>query len=351
MKKYQVGSHIEAYPFEDTKLNIFNKNTGKSFVLGEKESGVFKLMNGANTIEDIQSRCSYYSIDEIGELANAFEKIGLFDKEKKKFNPFKIKFRLFNPNKMFNENGWITKLLNYLICIGSPLLFLLSVFQMRLITSKPASYLTGVINSFSSIRFTDVIFITVLSLICLALHEFGHTITARRYGVNVPEIGIMLYFLIPCAYTNISGINLLSPKGKRLLVLFSGTLVNMGLIGICYFLIGISSSSKTGMYCLALILINLGTILMNTMVLLKFDGYYILETILDEPKFRENAINHTLGIIKALISKDHDMVKALHESISEGSHLLQHITYIFYFVFSSAYIPFIILNTVAPFFM
>ena len=68
MEKYLIGSHIEAYPYEEDKLNIFNKNTGKTFVLGDKESQVFRLMNGANTVEDIHNRCPFYTAEEIMRL-------------------------------------------------------------------------------------------------------------------------------------------------------------------------------------------------------------------------------------------------------------------------------------------
>ena len=37
----------------------------------------------------------------------------------------------------------------------------------------------------------------------------------------------MLYFLVPCAYTSISGINLLENKRKRIVVLLAGILTGM----------------------------------------------------------------------------------------------------------------------------
>lgn len=350
MERYLIGSHIEAYPYEKTKLNIYNKNTGKTFVLGEKEAQVFKLMNGANTVEDIHRVCEYYSTDEIEKLASAFSEIGLFDKKKTKFNPFKIKFCLFNPNKYLKENGMIIKILHYTICAGSPILFLVAFLAMRFINSNPVAYITNSLTAFSAISFMDIVIIVVLSLLCLALHELGHMITARRYGVNVPEVGVMLYFLIPCAYTNITGINLLKSKEKRLIVLVSGTLVNIGLIGLCYLLMALSSSVKLGMYCLALIIVNLGTIFMNTMVLIKFDGYYVMETILDEPKLRENAINHIFAFIKIIFGRNREAKKVFNVTLNDGSLMLQHITYCVYAVFSVAYVPFVMLNTVVPFF-
>lgn len=350
MERYLIGTHIEAFPYEDTKLNIYNRNTGKTFILGEKESRVFQLMNGVNTVEDIHIQCPFYTVEDIEKLVAAFSEIGVFEKQKRRFNPFKIKFRLFNPNRLFTEDSTITKVFHYMICIGAPVLFLIAFFAMKMINRDPVAYMGAILSTFSYIKLLDIVMITLLSLGCLALHEAGHMITARYYGVNVPEIGVMLYFLIPCAYTTITGINLLNSKGKRLVVLCSGTLVNIGLISICYLIMALSSSSYIGIYCLALIIVNLGTIFMNTMVLIKFDGYYVMETILDEPKLRENSIAHILNLVKISVSRNAEAKKAFKETVRNDSALLMHVTYCVYAVLSVSYVPIIMLSMVIPFF-
>jgi len=349
LEKYLIGAHIEAYPYENTKLSIYNKNTAETFVIGEKEANVFKMMNGANTVKDIQNECSYYSEEEIIKLADAFSKIGLFDKKKAKFNPLKIKLPLFNPNKFLKENGIVSKILHYSICIGAPVFFLISFIAMGILNPEPMTYVSNSLAAFATIRAKDIIIIAVLSLLSLAFHEFGHMITARRYGVNVPEIGVMLYFLIPCAYTNITGINLLKSKGKRLMVLLSGTLVNIGLIGICYMLMAFNVSVSIGMYCIALIVINMGTVFMNTMVFIKFDGYYVMETIIDEPKLRENSFAHIFNLVKVLFDKNHEAKNLFRAANNEESNLLKHVTYCTYSILSVLYVPIIMLSTVIPY--
>lgn len=349
MNMYQIGSHIEAYPHEETKLSIYNRSTGKTFVLGEKEAGVFKCLNGVNSIETIHLKCPYYSIDEINQLIKAFAEIGLFESSKRRFNPLKIKMRLFNPNKMIKEESLMTKILHYLILIGYPVLLLAGIVLFRLSMNNPVLYVSEVFYEFSKIDILDIVLLVVLSLGCLSLHELAHMITARRYGVNVPEVGIMLYFLIPCAYTNITGINLLKSKGKRIWVLLSGSLVNLGLIGICFILMALVPSPVVGMYGAIIILVNLGTILMNTMLLLKFDGYYILETLLDEPGLREKAISHLLGFIKVVLSKETNEKKASLSALKDEGTLLLHLTYCLYAALSLIYIPFVLLNTIVPF--
>ena len=160
----------------------------------------------------------------------------------------------------------------------------------------------------------------------------------------------MLYFLVPCAYTNITGINLLQSKGKRMVVLLSGSLVNLGLIGGCYIVMSLSSSPVIGLYGAILMLVNIGTIFMNTMVFLKFDGYYMLETILNEPQLREKALAHSVGYLKLIFSRNKEAKQTFTVTIKESSSLLLHITYCVYSVMSIAYVPFVLLNTVIPFF-
>ena len=351
MKKLVIGSHIEAYPYEDSKLNIYNKNTGKTFVLGEKETRVFKLLDGTNSVEDIQRLCPFYTAEELDKLISAFSDIGFFEKAKKKFNPLKIKLRLFNPNKYFKENGVVTKIFHYGICIGCPLMLIIGMLIMRFLGGERAFEMVESLSALSALSVPHVIVTVFLSLLCLALHEFAHMVTARRYGVNVTEAGVMLYFLIPCAYTNITGINLLKSKGKRLTVLLSGTLVNIGIIGLCYGVMGLCNSAVISVNCVIIMLVNLSTIFMNTMVLIKFDGYYLLETLLDEPKLREKAISHLLTWLQLTVGKDKEKKAAFKNTVNDsGSGILQHFTYCCYGVLSVSYIPFVLLNTIIPLF-
>ncbi len=350
MDRYLIGTHIEAFPYEETKISIYNKNTDKTFILGEKESSVFKLMNGTNTAEDIHSECPFYTVDEIKSLAAAFDEIGLFTTKERRINPFKIKVRLFNPNSIFSENGLITTCMHYLICLGAPSAFLIGTLLIWLNGADIFEFIQSSADVLASASFKDIILIVLLSLLCLALHETAHMITARHYGVNVPEIGVMLYFLIPCAYTNISGINLLREKSKRIIVLLSGTFMNIGIIGICFLISTLSNYANIIVYCSALIIINFGTVFMNTIVLLKFDGYYILETLLDEPGLREKARAYSLCIIKIILSLNKENKRLLKAALKIKPDIIEHTVYLIYTVISVAYVPFIMLSTVIPFF-
>lgn len=350
MLKYpMIGRHVEAYPLEEDKLQVFNRNTGKTYTLGSNESTVYQLLNGANTVDDVLQKCSCYSRQETEALIKAFSDLGFFEKEKKKFNPFKIKLRLFNPNKLIKTGAPVTRLLHYIILLICPMIFIVGIVMNRFFINDAIGFYGQAMAGIAELGVSRWAWIVVLSLTSLALHECAHMITARKYGVNVPEIGVMLYFLIPCAYTNISGINLLKSKTRRLIVLASGSLVNFAIIGICSITMCITDSKSLVSYATALALSNIGTVFLNLMVLLKFDGYYALEVILDEPKLRENALSSIFASIRTAFAGKKEEKAAYRQMLSEPENLLKHIVYGVYFIFSTGYIPVIMLNTVVPF--
>lgn len=349
MEYPMIGSHVEAYPLEENKLQIFNRNTGKTYTLGKNESTVYQLLNGANTVDEVLQKCSCYSKQEIEALIKAFSNLGFFEKGKKKFNPFKIKLRLFNPNKLITTGSAVTKLFHYIILFVCPMMFIAGIVMNRILTNDAMGFYGQAVTGITELGVADWVLIAVLSLMSLALHECAHMITARKYGVNVPEIGVMLYFMVPCAYTNISGINLLKSKTRRLIVLVSGSLVNFAVIGICNITMCITDSKKLIAYAAALALANIGTIILNLMVLLKFDGYYALEVILDEPKLRETALSSIIATIRTAFTGKKEEKAAFRQMISEPENILKHIVYGVYFVFSTGYIPVIMLNTIVPF--
>lgn len=344
-----IGSHVEAYPLEKDKLQIFNRNTGKTYTLGKNESSVYQLLNGANTINDISRQCSFYTKQEIDALIKAFSDLGFFEKAKKKFNPFKIKLRLFNPNKLMRADSPLTKILHCIILFICPLMFITGIVMNRILVNDAMSFYGQAMIGIRELGVVGWILIVFLSLLSLALHECAHMITARKYRVNVPEMGVMLYFLVPCAYTNITGINLLKSKTKRLTVLSSGSLVNFAIIGICSIVMCTTASKELVSYAVALALANIGTIFLNLMVLLKFDGYYALEVILDEPKLRENAISAVVSSVRTLFVGKKEEKTVFRQMIGEPENTLRYVMYSIYFIFSTGYIPVIMLNTIVPF--
>ena len=50
------------------------------------------------------------------------------------------------------------------------------------------------------------------TILTLTVHELAHGLTARRFGAEVHEMGVLLLYFLPCAYTDISDAYLVERK-------------------------------------------------------------------------------------------------------------------------------------------
>jgi putative peptide zinc metalloprotease protein len=64
------------------------------------------------------------------------------------------------------------------------------------------------------------------------LHELGHALAARRVGCRCHEIGVQLFFLLPCLYTNVSDVWLVPSKWRRIAVSAAGIYVELFLAAV-----------------------------------------------------------------------------------------------------------------------
>lgn len=122
------------------------------------------------------------------------------------------------------------------------------------------------------------------------LHEFGHGLTAKYFGGECHEMGIMILVLTPCLYCNVSDSWMLPSKWHRIAIGIGGVYVECCLAAICTFLWWFSTPGLVNYICLNIMFISsVSTILFNINPLLRYDGYYILADLLEIPNLRQKA--------------------------------------------------------------
>ncbi|MEQ9407793.1 MAG: hypothetical protein RIK87_08695 [Fuerstiella sp.] len=108
------------------------------------------------------------------------------------------------------------------------------------------------------------------------LHEAGHAFTARYFGAECNECGVMLMVMTPVLYTNVSDSWLL-PRRQRMLITAAGILVELVIASACALLWWAASPGLTRSVLLnTMLLCSVNTILFNGNPLLRFDGYFLL---------------------------------------------------------------------------
>ena len=127
--------------------------------------------------------------------------------------------------------------------------------------------------------------------VCLAvvkiIHEFGHGLTAKHFGGEVHEMGILFLVLTPALYCDVTDSWLLPNKWKRIWISAAGIYVECFLASIATFVWWYSTPGLLNSLAMATMFIcSVNTILFNANPLLRYDGYYVLADWLEIPNLR-----------------------------------------------------------------
>ena len=133
---------------------------------------------------------------------------------------------------------------------------------------------------------------TIMSFwVCLAvvkiIHEFGHGLTAKHYGGEVHEMGILFLVLTPALYCDVTDSWLLPNKWRRIWISAAGIYVECFLASIATFVWWYSTPGLLNSLAMATMFIcSVNTIMFNANPLLRYDGYYVMADWLEIPNLR-----------------------------------------------------------------
>ncbi len=122
------------------------------------------------------------------------------------------------------------------------------------------------------------------------LHEFGHAITAYRYGCHVPTMGVALLVLWPVLYTDTNEAWKLRARRERLHIGAAGMLAELALAAYATLLWSVLPDGpfRAGVFLLATSTWIL-TLALNASPFTRFDGYFLLSDWLKIPNLHERA--------------------------------------------------------------
>ncbi|MFI5455823.1 MAG: HlyD family efflux transporter periplasmic adaptor subunit [Isosphaerales bacterium] len=119
------------------------------------------------------------------------------------------------------------------------------------------------------------------------IHEFGHGLTAKHYGGEVHEMGILFLVLTPALYCDVTDSWLLPNKWHRIWISAAGIYVECFLASLATFIWWYSTPGLLNSLAMATMFIcSVNTILFNANPLLRYDGYYVMADWLEIPNLR-----------------------------------------------------------------
>ena len=119
------------------------------------------------------------------------------------------------------------------------------------------------------------------------IHEFGHGLTAKHFGGEVHEMGMLFLVLTPALYCDVTDCWLLPSKWKRIWISAAGIYVECFLAALATFVWFNTQPGLLNSLMLATMFIcSVNTILFNANPLLRYDGYYVMSDWLEIPNLR-----------------------------------------------------------------
>ena len=119
------------------------------------------------------------------------------------------------------------------------------------------------------------------------IHEFGHGLTAKHFGGEVHEMGILFLVLRRPSIATSPIAGFLPNKWKRIWISAAGIYVECFLASIATFVWWYSTPGLMNSLAMATMFIcSVNTIMFNANPLLRYDGYYVMADWLEIPNLR-----------------------------------------------------------------
>jgi multidrug efflux pump subunit AcrA (membrane-fusion protein) len=131
------------------------------------------------------------------------------------------------------------------------------------------------------------------------LHEFAHGLACKHFGGEVREMGVlMIFYVLPAFYCNVTDIHRIGRKRERLWVIFAGIYWQL-IVSAAGALVWLVATPYTLISDFAFLILLGGTfnILINCNPLIKLDGYYALTQLLGVENLQARSSEYARSLI------------------------------------------------------
>jgi putative peptide zinc metalloprotease protein len=145
--------------------------------------------------------------------------------------------------------------------------------------------------NFTRKSFFDLLQFWLLFLFLGFFHETAHGLTCKHYGGEVHRMGLMLIYLTPAFFVDITETWISATKLQRLATIIAGIWIEMIFCGIA---MAVWTNTQPGQWAHdfsyeIILLTGLAVVVVNLNPLIKLDGYYFLTEVIGIPDLKERS--------------------------------------------------------------
>ncbi|MBT34532.1 MAG: hypothetical protein CMO01_33130 [Thalassobius sp.] len=141
-----------------------------------------------------------------------------------------------------------------------------------------------------------------LAFMVLFFHEMGHAAASYMYGVKPKNIGFGFYLALPVLYADITGVWKLN-RWKRTIINLGGIYMQLLINTVIFYVLRYLTDSTVIEVLMYIIILNMGTVVINLNPFFRFDGYWIYSDLFNLPNLRKQSNVYLLKAIKYLFPK------------------------------------------------
>jgi len=210
-------------------------------------------------------------------------------------NPLAIRIPLFDPDRLLNYLAPLARL-----CFSSIGLWLwMSAMLMALVLAVAHGQEIAATVAAKTLNTSEILAFAILFPIIKILHELGHGMAVKAGGGEAHETGITLLLLMPVPYIDASAAWAFRDKRRRALVGAAGILVELFLSALGLFAWLLTEPGIVKEIAFNMMLIGgVSTLLFNGNPLVRFDGYYVLEDLIEIPNLASRSSRFYLYLIQ-----------------------------------------------------
>jgi putative peptide zinc metalloprotease protein len=210
------------------------------------------------------------------------------------FNPFMIRLGAFNPDRMLAvadaRFGWLWSkwFLAAWCCLGAAALLKLGGSW----TSWNAVP-TQILDRDNWLR------MGIVWCALKVLHEFGHGLSCKHFGIPVRRAGLLLIFFAPVPYVDVSGSWRIPRRSQRMAISAAGMYLELLVAFGALLLWTPDSLEPFDRLCVDVVLLaGLNTVAFNANPLMRFDGYYIMADAVGIPNLSGESRRYLSNIVR-----------------------------------------------------
>lgn len=208
-----------------------------------------------------------------------------------------IKLHAFNPDRLLTR---LERRLRFCFTPGFHALLCGVIGVAAVITMLNWESLVFSTATLLSLYSIPLILAVVFSV--LTVHEFAHGLTLKHFGGKSEEMGILLLYLAPAFYCNVSDAWLLD-KRRRIYVSAAGGYLQIVLWAVATIIWRIlAPETFASRICLIVVAFSGIQTFFNFNPLIRLDGYYILSDLLEVPNLRSKAFAYIRTRVSALLT-------------------------------------------------